>query len=179
MTRFISHIGIICLTGFGLLSTAEAVDNKNNVDAEILSFINLHTNKRLTVKILPTKNILDTKAQQAVNKLLIDHRSGDTHKIDPELFRLLLRLQKKVGVAGPFHIISGYRSPTTNAKMKKQGREVATKSMHIQGKAIDIRLPGCKLTTLRDAARSLKVGGVGYYKKSNFIHVDTGRVRYW
>lgn len=99
--------------------------------------------------------------------------------MDPELLMVLAKLQNEVGVAGPFHVISGYRSPKTNAKLRADGRGVAKKSLHMQGKAIDIRLPGCELATLRDAAISLKAGGVGYYAKSDFIHVDTGRVRYW
>jgi uncharacterized protein YcbK (DUF882 family) len=82
-------------------------------------------------------------------------------------------------VTGSFHIISGYRSPQTNQKLRSKSGGVAKKSLHMQGKAIDIRLPGCKLKQLRNAARALKAGGVGYYAKSDFIHVDTGRVRRW
>ena len=92
---------------------------------------------------------------------------------------VLYLLQQSVEIAGPFHIISGYRSPATNAKLHARSSGVATHSLHMQGKAVDIRLHGCKLDRLRNAALALKAGGVGYYARSNFIHVDTGRVRRW
>jgi uncharacterized protein YcbK (DUF882 family) len=92
---------------------------------------------------------------------------------------VLYLLQQSVGIAGPFHIISGYRSPVTNEKLRNNSSGVAKRSLHMQGKAVDIRLPGCKLNRLRNAALELKAGGVGYYAKSDFIHVDTGRVRRW
>jgi uncharacterized protein YcbK (DUF882 family) len=79
----------------------------------------------------------------------------------------------------PFEIISGYRSPATNRKLRKHSKGVAKSSLHMVGRAIDIRLPGCSLANLRKAAASMKGGGVGYYPQSDFIHVDTGRVRYW
>jgi uncharacterized protein YcbK (DUF882 family) len=79
----------------------------------------------------------------------------------------------------PFHVISGYRSPKTNAALHQNSSGVAKKSLHMQGKAIDIRLPGRKLHDLRKAALDLQLGGVGYYSKSDFVHIDTGRVRHW
>lgn len=143
-----------------------------------LSFQSLHTGEKLQTGILPGKHPEPT-ALAAVNHVLRDHRSGEIHAMDPELLMVLAKLQNEVGIAGPFHVISGYRSPKTNAKLRTDGRGVAKKSLHMQGKAIDVRLPGCELATLRDAAISLKAGGVGYYAKSDFIHIDTGRVRYW
>ena len=79
----------------------------------------------------------------------------------------------------PFEVISGYRSPKTNAALASNSSGVAKRSLHMQGMAVDVGLPGMKLAHLRDAAKSLQAGGVGYYPKSNFIHVDTGNVRYW
>jgi uncharacterized protein YcbK (DUF882 family) len=143
-----------------------------------LSFLSLHTGERLQTGITPDTDF-SPETLEPVNRVLRDHRSGDITTMDPDLLRALAKLQAEVGVAGPFHVISGYRSPKTNAKLRAAGHGVATKSLHMQGKAIDIRLPGCDLKTLRDAAKSLKCGGVGYYAKSNFVHVDTGRVRYW
>ena len=99
--------------------------------------------------------------------------------MDPKLLDLLYVLQQVTGISGAFHIIFGYRSPQTNQKLRTKSGGVAKRSLHMQGKAIDIRLPGCELKHLRDAALSLKAGGVGYYAKSDFIHVDTGRVRRW
>ena len=146
--------------------------------AQGLSFLSLHTGESLQTGITPDRPA-DNETMQAVNHLLRDHRSGDVHSMDPELITLLARLQEEVNVPGPYHIISAYRSPRTNDKLRAAGRGVAKKSLHMQGKAIDIRLPGCELKTLRDAAIALGGGGVGYYAKSDFIHVDTGRVRRW
>jgi len=88
-------------------------------------------------------------------------------------------LQQKTGVENNFEIISAYRSPKTNAKLRNKSNGVAKRSLHMQGKAIDIRLKGLNTKTLRDEAIAMKVGGVGYYRRSDFIHLDTGRVRYW
>ena len=111
--------------------------------------------------------------------MLRDHRSDELTAMDPSLLDLLYNLQQKTQGHGPFHVISGYRSPSTNNKLRKNSKGVAKKSLHMQGRAIDIRLPGSELKTLQHAALSLQAGGVGYYPKSNFIHLDTGRVRFW
>ena len=99
--------------------------------------------------------------------------------MDQRLFDLLHLLQQQVGSKGSYHVISGYRSPKTNAMLNSKSNGVAKRSLHMQGRAIDIRLPGVELKHLRQAALNLKAGGVGYYPKSNFIHVDTGRTRFW
>ncbi len=143
-----------------------------------LAFRNLHTGESLRTTFWAQGDYLDDELQ-AVNHVMRDHRSGDVHPMDPKLLDLLYALQQSVAVNGAFHIISGYRSPRTNQKLRAQGGGVAKKSLHMQGKAIDIRLPGCPLARLRDAAMALRVGGVGYYAKSDFIHIDTGRVRRW
>jgi len=143
-----------------------------------LSFLNLHTGERLITDLHYTDAASFTDMSK-INHLLRDHRSGESYDMDPELIRFLSQLQEKVNVPGKFHIISGYRSPKTNAKLRSASKGVAKRSLHMQGKAVDIRLPGCNLKQLRDAAKSLECGGVGYYAKSGFIHVDTGRVRYW
>ena len=143
-----------------------------------LAFRNLHTGESLRTTFWAQGNYLDDELQ-AVNHVMRDHRSGDVHPMDPKLLDLLYALQQSVAVNGAFHIISGYRSPRTNQKLRAQGGGVAKKSLHMQGKAIDIRLPGCPLARLRDAAMALRAGGVGYYAKSDFIHIDTGRVRRW
>jgi uncharacterized protein YcbK (DUF882 family) len=115
----------------------------------------------------------------ALDRLLRDHRSGAVTAMDPRLFDLLHDLQQVTGRRGTFHIISGYRSPATNARMRREGRGVAEHSLHTRGQAIDIRLAGLNLGDLHRAALSLRRGGVGHYPRSNFIHVDTGRVRAW
>jgi uncharacterized protein YcbK (DUF882 family) len=111
--------------------------------------------------------------------VLRDHRTDEVAEMDPRLLDLLFNLQGKLGASTPFHVISGYRSPRSNAMLVAKGGGVAKKSLHMQGKAIDIRLPGRELADLRKAALGLKAGGVGYYPKSDFVHVDVGRVRHW
>ena len=111
--------------------------------------------------------------------MLRDHRSGDSYPMDPKLMDFLYDLLTKVDNHGEVHIISGYRSPKTNAKLRQTSKGVARGSMHMKGKALDFRLPGTDTAVLRNTARAMKRGGVGYYRKSDFIQVDTGRVRNW
>jgi uncharacterized protein YcbK (DUF882 family) len=143
-----------------------------------LAFRNLHTGEDLRSTFWADGRYLRNELK-AIDHLLRDHRSGEVHPMDPALLDLLYLLQQSVAVKGAFHIISGYRSPATNRKLSARSSGVAKKSLHMRGKAVDIRLPGCGLGELRDAALALEGGGVGYYPGSNFIHVDTGRVRRW
>ena len=112
---------------------------------------------------------------------LRDFRNGATHAIDPGLLDQLNALAAATATRAPFQVISGYRSPATNEMLRRAGHGVATGSLHLQGQAIDIRLADVELTDLRDAALSLRAGGVGYYPSadSDFVHIDTGRVRRW
>lgn len=119
------------------------------------------------------------KALNQVNHFLRDHRSGDVHPIDPRLLDVIASVHRKFGNRGAVHIISGYRSPKTNAQLASLTDGVAHNSLHIAGKAVDIRIPGQSVGTLGRAAKSLKAGGVGTYPASDFVHMDTGRIRYW
>ena len=139
---------------------------------------NLHTNEQLSVEYFAAGRYLPD-ALLAVNHLLRDFRSGDVGTIDPALLDLLHRLAATVGSQRAFHVISGYRSPATNETLRHSSSGVASGSLHLRGQAIDIRLADVPLATLRDAARSMRLGGVGYYAASDFVHVDTGRVRSW
>ena len=143
-----------------------------------LSFYNTHTGERLIVIYQRHGNYIPESLEK-INTILRDHRSGDMHPIDPKLMDYLYDLQTQVGNHGDVHIISGYRSPETNRKLRRNSKGVAQGSMHMQGKALDFRLPGTDTARLCDAARKMKRGGVGYYKKSDFIQIDTGRVRNW
>lgn len=143
-----------------------------------LAFRNLHTGENVKVTYWAEGDYL-ADALQEINHLLRDFRTGDVTQIDRHLMDLLFSLQGRLDRQGEFQIISGYRSPKTNNMLRSKSSGVAKKSLHMQGKAIDIRLAGTELKHLRQAAVDLKLGGVGYYPKSNFIHVDTGRVRYW
>ena len=147
----------------------------------VLSFFNTHTGERLTTAYC-CGGEYQPEALERINYLLRDFRANEIKPIDPQLLDLLHELGGTLETDRPFHVISGYRSPHTNASLRERGGAqtgVASKSLHMVGKAIDIRVPGVKLDHLRGAARSLKLGGVGYYPSSNFVHVDTGRVRFW
>jgi uncharacterized protein YcbK (DUF882 family) len=144
-----------------------------------LCFHNLHTGEDLRECVFWRDGAVDSAGMAKINKVLRDHRQNEIGEMDPALMDLLFLLRAEVGSNEPFHVISGYRSPKTNAMLRGKSGGVAKKSLHMQGKAIDIRLPGTDLLDLHKAARDLALGGVGLYTGSNFIHVDTGRVRYW
>jgi uncharacterized protein YcbK (DUF882 family) len=119
------------------------------------------------------------EALEAVNQALRDHRNGAVHPIDPTLLDLLHAAAARCGRDAEFEVISGYRSPESNAAMHARSNGVAAKSLHMEGRAIDVRLVGCDLVRLRDAGLALGLGGVGYYRGPQFVHLDTGRVRTW
>lgn len=140
-----------------------------------------HTRERIDLVYASGDHYLP-QALGSLNHFLRDHYSGDVGQIDPLLFDLLHNVRQALGsgAALSYQIISGYRSPLTNARLRDtRSGGVAKRSLHMEGKAIDIRLPGVPLAELRDAALSLKAGGVGYYPRDQFVHIDTGRVRTW
>ena len=143
-----------------------------------LTLHNLHTGERISQPYWMQGNYLPDSLAE-INSVLRDHRSGEVYPIDPGLLDLLSALQNQIGPGKGYEVISGYRSPATNAKLQSRSSGVAKRSLHMQGKAIDIRMPGTQLAQLHRAAKNMKAGGVGLYTGSNFIHVDTGRVRYW
>ena len=143
-----------------------------------LSLLNLHTGEHLHATYW-AEGQYQSSELKAINHVLRDHRTGDAYHMDNDLLNLLHVLHQKMDSKQEFQVISGYRSPKTNAALTKKSSGVAKKSLHMQGKAIDIRLPGCELSDLRKAAINLQAGGVGYYQKSDFIHIDTGNVRRW
>lgn len=143
-----------------------------------LQFAHLHTGERLTVQYRRQGRYVP-EALAAVNHLLRDFRNDEVGHIDPALLDLLHALQARTQSRRPFEIISGYRSAATNAMLHARSSGVATQSLHMVGQAIDIRLADVPLRSLRDAARGLQGGGVGFYPGADFVHVDTGRVRYW
>jgi uncharacterized protein YcbK (DUF882 family) len=143
-----------------------------------LSFEHTHTGDKLKLTYFERgKYIKD--ALQEINYLLRDYRTDDVHTIDIALLDQLFDLNQALGVNKPFHIVSGYRSPFTNAQLRKHSHGVAEHSFHMQGRAIDIRVEGISSKTLRNAALTIAKGGVGYYPEDNFIHLDTGDYRTW
>jgi uncharacterized protein YcbK (DUF882 family) len=147
-------------------------------EAKGLALYNTHTGESLSTTYFRSGRLLPS-ALQAINHILRDHRTGGAREIDVGLLDLLHRLAREIGCPQPFHVISGYRSKRTNDSLRQSGGGVAAGSLHMSGQAIDIRLPDCPLPDLRRAALSLKAGGVGYYPKPDFIHLDIGRVRCW
>jgi uncharacterized protein YcbK (DUF882 family) len=147
-------------------------------DVRRLAFSNLHTGETLSVAYWE-RGAYVPDALRAVDNVLRDFRTGEVHSIEPRLLDLLVALSGKVERREPFEVISGYRSPATNAALHALTDGVATHSLHMDGRAIDIRVGGVELAQLRDAALSLSLGGVGYYPTSDFVHVDVGRVRRW
>ena len=121
----------------------------------------------------------DPAALARLQHLLRDARVNEEHPMDAALYGLLSDLAAATGHEARYEVISGYRSPRTNEGLRAAGHAVAEHSLHMQGKAIDVRLLGCDLAVFRDAALKAARGGVGYYPSSNFVHVDTGRVRTW
>jgi len=143
-----------------------------------LQFVNLHTGERLEAAYWSRGSYVQDSLKRFA-WVLRDHRSGETHAMDPKLFDLLHQLQRRIGTQAPFEVISGYRSPATNAQLRSGSSGVAKNSLHMQGRAIDIRVPDRPLAQLHEAALALELGGVGLYTRSNFVHVDTGDVRHW
>jgi len=143
-----------------------------------LSFYHTHTGDKLAIDYHDgTDYVVDALAE--INHYMRDFRTEESYPIDAALLDLLHDIKRATGHNGTFEVISGYRSPKTNANLRSKSNGVAKRSLHMQGKAIDIRLSGFDTRQLHKAARKIARGGVGYYQKSNFIHVDTGRVRHW
>jgi len=143
-----------------------------------LSLHNTHTGESLNTVYWAHGDYL-SGALDDLNYILRDHRTEEIKPIDTQLLDLLHALSETLCTRQPFHVISGYRSQATNDFLRTRGRGVARNSLHIQGKAMDIRLPGCDLSVLRESAMGLRGGGVGYYPRSGFVHVDIGRLKYW
>lgn len=143
-----------------------------------LSFQHLHTGERLAVEYFSGGRYLPD-ALGAIDHVLRDFRTNEVHRIDPALLDLLHQLSRATGSRQPYEVISGFRSPHTNAMLRAKSTGVASGSLHMSGKAIDIRVGDVRLEALRNTAIGLRLGGVGYYPASNFVHVDTGRVRTW
>lgn len=143
-----------------------------------MSFVHAHTRETLSTVYFQDGNYL-VPSLERVNHLLRDFRTNEVHSIDPALLDILFDLQAQAHHDGPFEVISGYRSPQTNAALRRQSSAVAEHSLHMEGRAIDVRLRAFPTEKLRDVAVALHRGGVGFYAASDFVHVDTGRVRVW
>ena len=149
-----------------------------NSSPKRIAFTNLHTGERLEVEYFRDGAYVP-EAMASIEMLLRDFRNGEKHPIDPKLMDYLVDVAALVAVPPAFSVISGYRSPETNERLHERSSGVSQRSLHMQGRAIDVRMSGVDCKDLSDRAQELKRGGVGYYHDSNFVHLDTGAFRTW
>lgn len=174
--RILSRRGFLRCAGLG--AAAVAMPAYANLENRSLKFVHTHTGETLTAAYLQAGAYVPD-ALTRINRVLRDFRTGSVCAIDPSLLDTLYELQVLANRDDPFQIICGYRSPETNLQLRKKSSGVAKHSLHMEGRAIDVRLGSFATDKLRDLAMQLKRGGVGFYADSNFVHLDTGRVRYW
>ncbi len=174
--RFIISTAAVFAAGVAIPATVRHAHA--SVQARRLSFYHTHTGEKLAIDYHDGSAYIPDSLSE-INHYLRDFRTDERYPIDTKLLDILHDLKMSTGSNGTFEVISGYRSPATNAKLRDKSSGVARRSLHMQGKAIDIRLTGCDTHGLHKTCRALAKGGVGYYRKSDFIHVDTGRVRFW
>ena len=174
--HFIKRAGLVYVATNALLARPAAA----NIDRRprSLRFLHTHTGESLSTQYFDGVTF-DVASLRNIDFLLRDFRTGETHVMDPALLDILYDLQELADHEAPFEVISGFRSPGTNEMLRGKSLGVAEHSQHILGKAIDVRLSGYSTDRLRDHARTLARGGVGYYASSDFIHLDTSRVRFW
>jgi uncharacterized protein YcbK (DUF882 family) len=149
-----------------------------HIPSKMIALQNPHTGDHLKLTYFE-QGLYIEDALQEIDYIFRDHHTGDIHPVDPALLDQLYELKLSLNVSRPFNIVSGYRSPETNANLRRHSDGVAKNSLHMQGRAIDIRLDGYDTRTIRDAALAMQRGGVGYYPDSNFVHIDTGNIRSW
>ncbi len=157
---------------------APSVVDPNSPSHKMLAFHNTHTGDQLKLTYFEQGRYIEG-ALHEINHLFRDYHDGSVHPIDPALLDQLYDLKHMLEVRKPFHIVSGYRSPATNADLRRHSDGVSKNSLHMQGRAIDIRIEGLDSRRIRNVALAMRQGGVGYYAKSDFVHLDTGSVRTW
>jgi uncharacterized protein YcbK (DUF882 family) len=175
--------GTAVLGGAGALGGAatlwpQTVLGATDAAARRIALINLHTGEHLDIEYFRDGSYAPD-ALAALETLLRDFRNGEKHAIDPQLMDYLVDVAAQVGVPPAYSVISGYRSPDTNERLHERSSGVSQHSLHMQGRAIDVRMSGVDCQDLAARAESLKRGGVGYYRASNFVHLDTGAFRTW
>jgi uncharacterized protein YcbK (DUF882 family) len=166
---------------FSLVSASQPVhaNPASSTEERRLRLHHAHTGERIDI-VYRRGDLYLAEASSKLDQFLRDHRTGDVQHYDPEVYDILWELTASVGRPGAeIEIICGYRSPSSNEFLRAHTAGVAKHSLHMQGKAIDIRLPGTDTLRLREAALALHRGGVGYYPRSGFVHVDTGRITQW
>ncbi|MFK7995325.1 MAG: YcbK family protein [Granulosicoccus sp.] len=155
-----------------------AVADMDPMMSRRLHLVNEHTGDDIDV-VFYTHGIYINDNLSMLNHLMRDRRANIATQMDTTLYNQLFLLRNVLGTNEPVHVLSGYRTPETNAKLRKRSKRVAKYSLHMEGRAADIYIPGFSVKKIQKAALSLRAGGVGLYSKSNFVHVDTGQVRHW
>jgi uncharacterized protein YcbK (DUF882 family) len=174
--RVLEASGVIALSALGALASRARAHQA--LEERRISLKNLHSPESLEVVYRRDGEYLPESLAR-LERLLRDYRSGEVHSMDPALFDYLYDVARARRVEPVFSVISGYRSPRTDAMLHERSSGVASKSLHMEGRAIDVRLGGVDCATLASSALALQRGGVGYYRRSNFVHLDTGRLRTW
>ncbi len=164
--------------GAALVAIAPVAAWARGSECRSLSFLHTHTGETLSC-VYYQEGVYDAATLARVNHFLRDFRTDEVHAIDPGVLDILFAVRLRADRDDPFHVISGYRSPTTNAWLHSRSSGVARHSLHMEGRAIDVRLPGLPTRRLRDIGLAMRRGGVGYYPASDFVHLDTGRIRSW
>lgn len=144
-----------------------------------LNLYNTHTGERIITTYRDHEGRYDARALEELNWLLRCHHTDQDHPIDVKTLEFLDRVATRLGCDREIHVISGYRSPKYNKHLLSLGHRVAKRSLHMEGRALDIRIPGTDLPDIRRTAISLRCGGVGYYPRAGFIHIDSGEIRTW
>ncbi|WP_265573688.1 DUF882 domain-containing protein [Venatoribacter cucullus] len=168
--------GVAGLSSVPLLAQPQA--GMTDQAERTLRVYNIHTGEYLTTTFWADGQYQDEEIQ-ALDLLLRDHRANQAMAMQRELYEKMFHLQELFSSREPLYVISGYRSPGTNSGLRQVSDGVAENSLHMQGRAVDIRIPGVSHRHLHKAALAMGSGGVGYYPKSGYIHLDTGRVRSW
>lgn len=177
--KFLKQVALFGATSGMAAASGQAIASPLRSDIEkTLRLYNIHTGEEVKATFWAEGRYIDDEIQQ-LDMLLRDHRANEVLAMQRKLYHHLYKLQNMLGPKQGVHIISGYRSASTNQYLRQSSNGVAKKSLHMQGRAIDIRMPGISTRDIQKAATSMRIGGVGYYPKSGFIHLDTGRVRQW
>jgi len=168
-TQLVLGLGVVSVP---TISCAKALEKRS------LSFFHTRTQKELTLTYA-SGNAYDRKALTQVNQFLRDYQTGQVHVIDPKLLDILWAIQGEMGSKGVYEVISGYRSPRTNKGLRRSSGGVASHSLHMKGQAVDIQFSGANIDQIHQCAMAMQSGGVGYYPKAGFIHLDSGQFRTW
>lgn len=176
--RRVLHLGVVGMSGALLGRSLRAQAAAPAASSKRIALHNLHTGERLDVEFAREGEYVP-QAMAAIEVVLRDFRTGERHAIDLKLLDTLHAVADRSGVDPVFGVISGYRSPQTNEQLRERSAGVARHSLHLEGRAIDVRLAGVDCAALAAEALDLGAGGVGYYRRSDFVHLDTGPFRTW